>query len=158
MQIFWLVKLFFPKAKFEGGPLDGTEFSVEVGQLVLVSVEAAEVPIRHIYEVNHTTKNLLGDYTTSYLVSNLLIVAFYGLFLWLLSDVFEAFSQSKIFTKKGLNQLSRFYITNLIVPVMFFTLLVVFGQELSDIMRISLLHLVIAKSKSHTIIHLRSDL
>jgi hypothetical protein len=45
------------KAKFEGGPLDGMEFSVEVDQLVLISVEAAEVPIRHIYEVNHSTNN-----------------------------------------------------------------------------------------------------
>jgi hypothetical protein len=45
------------KAKFEGGPLDGMEFSVEVGQLVLISVEAAEVPIRHIYEVDNSTKN-----------------------------------------------------------------------------------------------------
>jgi hypothetical protein len=45
------------KATFEGGPLGGMEFSVEVGQLILISVEAAEVPSRHIYEVDHTTKN-----------------------------------------------------------------------------------------------------
>src|SRR5688572_8996314 len=46
------------------------------------------------------TPFLLGDYTTSYLVSNLLTVGFYGLFLWLLGGVFHAFKQTKIFTRK----------------------------------------------------------
>lgn len=86
---------------------------------------------------------LLGDYTTSYLVSNLLTVAFYGLFLWLLSGVFHAFKQIKIFTRKGVMQLSRFYMINLIVPFVFLALLAVFGDEMIDIVRIILLHLVI---------------
>jgi hypothetical protein len=45
------------KATFEGGPLEGMEFSVEVGQLLLISVEAADLPIRHTYDVDHSTKN-----------------------------------------------------------------------------------------------------
>ena len=86
---------------------------------------------------------LLGDYTTSYLVSNLLTITFYGLFLWLLSGVFHAFKQTKIFTRKGVMQLSRFYMINLIVPFVFLALLAVFGEEMIDIVRIILLHLVI---------------
>src|SRR3954470_21044274 len=41
---------------------------------------------------------LLGDYTPSYLISNISTVAFYAVFLWLLSDVFQAFRQPKLFT------------------------------------------------------------
>lgn len=89
------------------------------------------------------TPFLLGDYTASYLVSNLLTITFYGLFLWLLAGVFHAFKQQKIFTRKGMLQLSVFYIVNLIVPFLFVALLFVFGQEVLDIVRIILLHLVI---------------
>lgn len=97
----------------------------------------------HIFYPFTNTPFLLGDYTSSYLVSNLSIIAFYSVFLWLLSGVFHAFKQPRLFTQKGVMQLSRFYITNLIVPLIFLILLAVFGQELLDIFRITLLHLVI---------------
>ena len=86
---------------------------------------------------------LLGDYTASYLVSNLLTIAFYGLFLWLLSGIFNEFRRPKIFTRKGVYKLSLFYIINLVVPFIFIALLFIFGDEVSDIVRIILLHLVI---------------
>lgn len=86
---------------------------------------------------------LLGDYTASFLVSNLLTIAFYGLFLWLLSDIFQEFRRLKLFTRKGVYKLSFFYMLNLLVPFLFIALLFVFGDEVSDIVRIILLHLVI---------------
>ena len=86
---------------------------------------------------------LLGDYKTSYLVGNLSTIFFYGVFLWMLGNVFHAFRQKKLFTTKGAVQLSRFYIINLVVPFIFIVLLAVFGQDLIDIVRIILLHLVI---------------
>jgi hypothetical protein len=89
------------------------------------------------------TPFLLGDYTASYLVSNLSVVTFYGLFLWLLSDVFLAFKQPKLFTVRGVNRLSRFYITNLAMPFLFLVLLMAFGHEMIDLLRITLLHIVI---------------
>ena len=89
------------------------------------------------------TPFLLGDFTSAFLVSNLFTIAFYGFFLWLLSDVFHAFRQQKLFTRKVIVQLSRFYISNLAVPFVFLGLLVVYGEEMIDIMRIILLHLVI---------------
>jgi hypothetical protein len=89
------------------------------------------------------TTFLLGDYTASYLVSYLMIMAFYGLFLWLLADVFHAFKQPRLFTPSGVKRLSRFYLTNIIVPFVFILLLTIFGNELQDIVRITLLHLVI---------------
>lgn len=89
------------------------------------------------------TTFLLGDYTTSYLVSYLMIMGFYGLFLWLLADVFHSFKQIRLFTPKGVIGLSRFYIINLLVPFVFIVLLLLFGDELLDIVRITLLHFVI---------------
>jgi hypothetical protein len=86
---------------------------------------------------------LLGDYTASYLVSNLTTVAFYAIFLWLLGDVFHAFRQPKLFTRRGVGQLSRFYKTNLLMPFVFLSFLILFGHEFIDLLRIILLHLVI---------------
>src|SRR3982750_5032995 len=44
---------------------------------------------------------ILGDYTGSFLFSSFFTVAFYGLFLWFLSSVFQAFRETRLFTKKG---------------------------------------------------------
>jgi hypothetical protein len=86
---------------------------------------------------------LLGNYTLSYLVTNLLTFAFYGLFLWLLGGVFYAFRQQKLFTPKGVVRLSRFYMINLVVPVLFLLVLIFSKEETSDFIRIMMLHLVI---------------
>lgn len=86
---------------------------------------------------------LLGDYTAGYLLSYLLTMSFYGLFLWLLSNVFHSFSQERLFTKIGAIRLSRFYIINLLVPVLFIAMVILFGQSIGDMLRIILLHLVI---------------
>lgn len=86
---------------------------------------------------------LLGDYTASYLFTYLFTVAFYGLFLWFLSGVFHAFKQKKLFTERGAVQLSRFYITNLLMPFLFLVLFLFFRNDISDIIRIMFLHLVI---------------
>ena len=86
---------------------------------------------------------LLGDYTLSYLFTYLFTITFYGFFLWLLSGVFYAFRQPKLFTERGVVQLSRFYLTNLVVPFVFLLLLFVFKDEVKDLVRIMFLHLVI---------------
>ena len=90
-----------------------------------------------------TTPFLRGDYTTDFIVSNLSLLAFYTIFLWFLGDVFHAFKQPKLFTPTGVSQLSRFYITNLALPLIFLALVGLFGQALSDMLRISFLHIVI---------------
>jgi hypothetical protein len=86
---------------------------------------------------------LLGDYSAAYLVNTLTTIVLYGLFLLLLSGVFHAFRQEKLFTPKAVRQLSSFYMINLLIPVIFIASLLVFGRELSDALRITLLHLVI---------------
>ena len=89
------------------------------------------------------TAFLLGDFARSYLLSSLFTVTFYGLFLWLLGGIFNAFSQQRLFTQKAALRLSRFYIINLLVPVLFIAMVIVFGQSLTDMLRITLLHIVI---------------
>ena len=86
---------------------------------------------------------LLGDYTASYLITNLLMIVFYGIFLWMLGAVFNSFRQQKIFSKKGVVRLSRFYVLNLLMPILFIVLLISFGREALDLIRLILLHLII---------------
>jgi hypothetical protein len=86
---------------------------------------------------------LLGDYTPAYLVSNSITLAFYACFLWLLSNVFHVFKQTKLFTKRGVTQLSRFYITNLVFPFIFIGILFAFRQQIMDVVQVIFLHLVI---------------
>jgi hypothetical protein len=48
------------------------------------------------------------------------IILFYGLFFWLLSNVFKTFRQKKLFTAQGVRNMKFFYIMNLFVcPVLF---------------------------------------
>src|SRR5689334_15167993 len=72
--------------------------------LLSYNSSASSIPIRIFdngtFEILFPFTNkpfLLGDYNAAYLVPNLLIVAFYGLFLWLLGSVFHAFKQEKLF-------------------------------------------------------------
>lgn len=87
---------------------------------------------------------LLGDYNARYLTMMIFVISFYALFLWLLSGVFNTFRQQKLFTPKSVLRLSRFYVTNLLVPVLSLIAAFFFYKEgVSDIMVITFLHLVI---------------
>lgn len=86
---------------------------------------------------------LLGDYTNSYFLISTSTVALYGLFLWLLSRVFKAFKQQRLFIPKSVSRLQRFYLFNLGVPILFLMFLVIFGQDIRDAMIIVFLHLMI---------------
>ncbi|HYC27985.1 MAG TPA: DUF2975 domain-containing protein [Chitinophagaceae bacterium] len=97
-----------------------------------------------IYYPFTTTTFLLGDYNSAYLTMMISIISFYGVFLWLLSNVFNTFRQSKLFTSKSVMRLSRFYITNLTVPVIsLIAALLFYHDAVSDVLMITFLHLVI---------------
>jgi hypothetical protein len=89
------------------------------------------------------TTFLIGEYSTGFIATNFLIMAFYGIFLWLLSNVFLAFRQSKLFTKKSVVRLSVFYIINLLTPLLFGSLVILFRSAAGDLSKIVFLHLVI---------------
>jgi hypothetical protein len=89
------------------------------------------------------TPFFIGEYTGTFLITNLSTMCFYGLFLWSLSDVFNAFRQQRLFSEKGLLRLSRFYLINLTLPLVLLLLVALFGEEVQDIIRITFLHMII---------------
>lgn len=73
---------------------------------------------------------LLGSsYTVGYITEMVLIIAFYGTFFWLLSNVFRTFRQKRLFTVRGIQNLKLFYLTNLIICPILFLLLSQFSTE-----------------------------
>jgi hypothetical protein len=96
-----------------------------------------------IYYPFTNTVFLLGDYSSGYLFSNFFAILFYGTFLWLLGDVFKTFRQQRLFTATGVARLSRFYITNLTVPLLLVSVFALSGEPLATMLPIILLHAVI---------------
>lgn len=73
---------------------------------------------------------LILDNNLAYLIfAFLLPMLAYTLFFWLLSNVFKVFFQEKLFTQLNILQLKRFYLTNIILPV----LLVIFSSFFIEI-------------------------
>lgn len=61
---------------------------------------------------------MLGDYNLPYIIFDFLApLSLYGLFFLLISNVFKVFFQPKLFTQNGINHLRRFYLANLLLPV-----------------------------------------
>ena len=82
-----------------------------------------------IYYPFTTERFLLCEYNTPGIVEMLLTIGAYGVFFWLLSDVFKAFRQERLFTKLAVTSLSRFYIANLTVPLLGMLLLKIISNE-----------------------------
>lgn len=63
-----------------------------------------------------TTKHFLlgSEFNTVYVAEMVLGIALYGVFFYVLSGVFNAFRQEKLFTYSGIKNLKRFYIFNLL--------------------------------------------
>lgn len=85
----------------------------------------------------------LGDYTTHYISTTMLTLGIYILFLWLLSNVFNAFRGARLFTRQNVSRLSRFTILNILGPLLALLLLVVLGQTYPNAIVIVLLHILL---------------
>lgn len=73
---------------------------------------------------------LILDNNLSYLVFNFLLpILSYALFFWLLSNVFKVFYQERLFTELNVIYLKRFYLTNIVFPI----ILVIFSSFFVDI-------------------------
>jgi hypothetical protein len=86
---------------------------------------------------------LIGENTNLYMFTMLAALFGYGIFLWLLSKVFYAFSRHKIFTSKSVKDLSRFYVLNLIVPLSILLFFLFIGESIADMVVITCLHFII---------------
>ena len=86
---------------------------------------------------------LLGSsYTVAYIAEMTLLIAFYGAFFWLLSNVFKTFRQKKLFTTQGIHNLKLFYITNLIICPVLFIILSLYSKEDYPYMVMSIAHAI----------------
>lgn len=75
-------------------------------------------------------KFLLGsEYTFSYVTEMVSILAFYGLFFWMLGSVFQTFRKKPLFTKQGIRNLKGFVVINLVISPLLFGFLSLFSNE-----------------------------
>ena len=88
---------------------------------------------------------LLGDYNLPYIIFDFLVpLGGYGLFFLLVSNIFKAFFQPKLFTVYGVTQLRRFYVVNFILPGVAI-LLASFFSEVEDMAIVLIvLHFILA--------------
>jgi len=94
------------------------------------------------YPFSKTPFMLLQDERT-FLVTTLLVVLFYGLFLILMLGVLDTFRQKKLFTPKGVQRLTRFYLANFFLPVIAIIILLLLGEPINDLLIITFLHIVL---------------
>ena len=85
----------------------------------------------------------IGDNYTGYMVQMVALLLLYGLFFWLLSQVFKTFTQKKLFTKTGITHLQRFYLANLIIPAVAYFVLMLVNEEAEDVFMLVILHAII---------------
>lgn len=87
---------------------------------------------------------LILDSNTTYLIFSFLIPVFgYGLFFWLLSNVFKVFYQDKLFTSENIVHLRRFYLANIFLPTALTIFTSFFMPIEHEMFLIIILHLVL---------------
>jgi len=97
-----------------------------------------------IYYPFTKTRFLLGDSTGFYYIFEMIaLIGLYGVFFWLLGNVFDAFRQSKLFTEKNVKRLRLFYTLNFTVPLPFLIAHLCYSYEVAILISLTLLHFVI---------------
>ena len=87
---------------------------------------------------------LILDSNITYLIFSFLIpVLGYGLFFWLLSNVFKVFYQDILFTAENIVHLRRFYLVNIFLPTLLFIFTSLFMPIEHEMFLIIALHLVL---------------
>ena len=86
---------------------------------------------------------LLIDTDRSFLITSSLVVIFYGIFLVLLTRVFDAFRQERLFTPKGVRSLTSFYAANFLLPIAAIVVLLATGEPIGDLIIITVLHFIL---------------
>lgn len=87
---------------------------------------------------------LLGDdYAFYYIFEMIAFIGLYGLFFWLLGNIFATFREKKLFTHKGVKRLRIFYLLNFIVPLPFLIGHIIFSYEVEILVTLAALHFVV---------------
>jgi len=86
---------------------------------------------------------LRGDNSTWYIIEMVAFLFLYGLFFWLVGNIFKTFREKKLLTVKGIRRLKIFYLLNFLVPLPFLVLHLAFSYEVSIIVILTVLHAVV---------------
>ncbi|HEY0059308.1 MAG TPA: DUF2975 domain-containing protein [Flavisolibacter sp.] len=120
-----------------------------VGCILLLSGVTSDLPLEirdggfTIFYPFTRTPFFLGDYNQSFITTTLIAIFIYALFLWLLSEVFNAFRAVRLFTRQNVLRLWRFCMLNLAAPVLGILFLVIIGQSYSNAIMVALLHILL---------------
>ena len=87
---------------------------------------------------------LIGDsYSFGYVFEMIAFIGLYGLFFWLLGNIFKTFRQQKLFTDQGVKRLRIFYLLNFLVPLFFLIAHIAVGYFVLDTLIFAILHFVL---------------
>ncbi|MGL5889921.1 MAG: DUF2975 domain-containing protein [Bacteroidia bacterium] len=86
---------------------------------------------------------LAGENYARYKFEMVAAIGLYGVFLWMLANLFDTFRQAKLFTPKSVKRLTWFYIANFTIPPLFLILHIITQDELSSLILITFLHAVL---------------
>lgn len=130
-----LISFFYTVAGLYVAFATGTKSSsfkiIEEGKRFVVSSPFGERPY------------FIGDNYTGYMIQMIALLLLYGLFFWLLGQVFKTFMQKKLFTKAGIRHLQHFYLVNFIVPGISYIVLMLVNEEAEDVFMLVVLHAII---------------
>lgn len=112
----------------------------------------AQTSLFEVTQPNHFVINfpftgqpfLLGDNTPHYLIMMVVLIAGYGVFAWLLGNVFKVFTREKLFTSENVRTLTIFYLLNFLVPMGVLIIDILLQQDVSDLIIIVILHATVA--------------
>jgi len=90
-----------------------------------------------------TQPYLRGDNNTWYIIEMIAFMGLYGLFFWLVGNIFKTFREKKLLTVKGVRRLKIFYLLNFLAPLPFLVLHFAFSYEVSIIVILTVLHAVL---------------
>lgn len=100
---------------------------------VVLKLPSYQILEQNKFSINYpfSTKHFLNgsENTTTYIFEMLAVFFFYGIFFWLLGNVFKVFEQKKLFTANGVKHLKWFYILNLFICPLLFVLLMNMSHE-----------------------------
>lgn len=86
---------------------------------------------------------LAGENYARYKFEMVMGIGLYGVFLWMLANLFNAFRQPRLFNQKSITILTWFYRSNFCIPILFLLLHILTNDELSVLVILTLLHAVV---------------
>lgn len=86
---------------------------------------------------------LAGENYARYKFEMVAGIGLYGVFLWMLANLFDTFRQAKLFTQKSVKRLTWFYIANFTIPPLFLILHIIANDAISELIVLTFLHTVL---------------